>query len=163
MAITTRDTAFLKSVPLLGDLSDTERTRFASYLEAKDYEAGQVVIWEGQSHDAVHIIVSGAVVVSKLIRGEVEGVLAHLDPGQFFGELNLIDARLAGATVTAEEPTRLVRIDHARLNQLWKEDEGLFSKLAWALLRDLASKLRATNVKVQEAVEWGLDATNMDP
>jgi hypothetical protein len=42
-------------------------------------------------------------------------------------------------------------------------ESPLFGKLSWALLRDLAGKLRDTNRKVQEAVAWGLDAASLDP
>lgn len=163
MSITPSDLAFLQSVPLLERFTPEELQRFSSYLEAREYEAGQVLIWEGKPQRQLRIMASGVVVVTKNIRGEVESVLARLTPGSHFGELSLLSDEPASCNVTAEEASRVLSVEYARLEALLEQDSALFAKLSWAMLKDLAAKLRATNRKVQEAVEWGLDAASLDP
>jgi PPM family protein phosphatase len=163
MAISEKDVAFLAEVPLLGEMDADERRRLASWLRETKLREGQVVLWEGKSHDDLHIIVEGTVVVTKVVRGEVESVLAKLGPGTHFGELDVIDSQRASATVTAVCDARLLSIDRTRLLQLLEADSVLFGRFAWAMMRDLAGKLRKTNVRLLEAVAWGLDATAYDP
>lgn len=163
MTIQADDLSFLGTVPLFVSLSGGERERLAGYLRPADYEDGQVILWEGQAHDRFHIVVRGSVVVSKAVRGEVESVLTHLEAGACFGEFSLIDGRAASATVTAEGTTRVLSIAQEDLLRLLAADSEVFAKLAWAMMRELASKIRATNVRLLETVAWGLDAAALDP
>ena len=163
MSVTDKDVQFLAHVPLLSALNESERTRFSRWLDSHRYEQGQVIIWEGKPHDNLHILVEGRAVVTKVIRGEVESVLTRLDPRAHFGELNLIDRHEAAAAVTAESDCRILSMPQHRLLRLMEEDSQLFGKIAWSIMRDLAAKLRETNLRVLEAVTWGLDATHINP
>lgn len=162
MAISKDDLKFLARVPLLAAFDEAERERFGAYLRESFYQGGQVILWEGRSHQALHILVEGSAVVTKAVRGDVETVLTHLKPASHFGELDLIDAQSASATVTAEESCRLLSITREGLDQLFARDTHVFGKFAWAMMRDLAGKLRTTNARLREAITWGLDAASID-
>ena len=163
MLLSPTDFHFLKQAPLMERFSPEEIQRFAAYLEPMEYPEGQVIIWEDSPQSSLCLLVSGVAVVTKIVRGEVESVLARLSPGAHFGELSLLSQGTAACNVTAEEPCRVLVIDHDTLERVFEEQSDLFAKLAWTMLRDLARKLRATNQKVQEAVEWGLDAASLEP
>jgi len=162
MSLTPADMAFLARAPLMERFTPQELEVFASYLDPKVYQAGQVMIWEKTPQRSLSLLVTGVAVVSKTIRGEVESVLARLTTGDHFGELSLLDEEPASCNVTAEEECRVLIIEYSELERLFQEESALFAKLTWAMLKDLAQKLRATNRKVQEAVEWGLDAASLD-
>jgi len=162
MSLTPADTAFLAHAPLMARFTPQELQIFASYLNPQEYQAGQVMIWEKTPHRSLSLLMSGVAVVSKTIRGDVESVLARLTSGDHFGELSLLDEEPASCSVTAEEDCRVLIIEYSELERLFDEESALFAKLTWAMLKDLAHKLRATNRKVQEAVEWGLDAASLD-
>ncbi len=153
----------LEGVPLLANLTPDERARLAAWFSPRPVAAGEVVLWEGRPHESLFVVVDGRMVVTKQIRGATEAVLAHLDRGAHFGEIDLIDGQSASASVTAETAGRLLVLDQSRLRGLLAADERLFSTLAWSLLRDLAAKVRRTNAKLQETIVWGLDATASDP
>ncbi len=157
------DRSFLSRAPLFSGFSAADLDRISAYLEPETYDAGQVIIWEGRQHRTLFVLGDGTAVVTKIVRGEVESVLARLHAGAHFGELSLIDNRPAAGSVTAESDCRVLAISYDGLQSLMQQDARLYARLTWALLRDLASKLRATNQKVQEAVEWGLDAASLDP
>lgn len=155
--------SFLQSVPLLHSLSPAELDRLATWFEARNVTSGTIILYEGRPHDSLYLLRAGRVVVTKTIRGETEAVLAHLDPPTHFGELDLIDAQCASASVTAELDCELLVLDAERLRRLFAEDGVLFGKFAWAMMQDLTAKIRRTNDKLQEVILWGLDATSSDP
>jgi CRP/FNR family transcriptional regulator len=118
--------------------------------------AGQVVVFEGRPHRHLWCVADGRLVVTKRIRGEAESLLAHLGPGEMFGEVALIDHLPAAATVTAEVRTTLWRLDEPVVRALMRDPE-----FAWAVLRDLAIKVRQANHRLGAAVGWSLEATRL--
>ena len=156
------DPSALARAPLFADMTADERAGLAVFFTPRRADVGEVLLWEGRPHDSLFVVESGSVVVSKQIRGETEAVLAHLGTGAHFGEVDLIDSQSASASVTCETSCRLAVLEQDQLRGLLANDEHLFSRFAWALLRDLAGKLRRTNQKLQESIVWGLDATASD-
>ena len=156
-------TAFLATVPLFSSMTPEERARLAPYFRLRPVAEGEVVLWEGRPHKSLFVLMQGRVVVTKQIRGDAEAVLAHLEPGAHFGEIDLVDGQSASASVTVEKAGALLEFDQNRLLQLLDADNRLFSTFSWALLRDLVTKLRRTNQKLQETILWSLDATATDP
>lgn len=154
---------FLAGVSLFRGFEPAELERLSGYLRQEHYKTGQILIWEGNRQRSLFVLARGRVVVTKVIREEVETVLARVEPGASFGELSLLDGEPAAASVTAEEPSDVHTVSFDDLQALFHEDTQLFGRLAWALAREVSVKLRATNRKVQEAVEWGLDAAALDP
>jgi CRP-like cAMP-binding protein len=155
--------ALLRVQPLFARFEERELARLAPLFTANEVDGGTVLVWEGRPHDSLFLLARGRVVVTKAIRGETEAVLAHLDAPGHFGELDLIDAQCAAASVTAEGPCLLLAMGQERLRGLLAEDADLFGRLAWELMRDLTGKIRRTNERLQEVVLWGLDATRTEP
>ncbi len=84
--------------PLLAELAQKVRER--------TYPLGTILCQEGALEDTFYIIVSGRVVVSKVMDGETSRILTYQGPGEFFGELALIqDTQRAATVVTLEETT----------------------------------------------------------
>ena len=85
------------------------------------YEDGQIIYKEGSSGDWVYVIISGAVEISKTVGGR-RFVLGVLQPGDTFGELNLIAGIRRTATVRAIGETTVGLVDResldAEFNQL---------------------------------------------
>lgn len=162
MPLTISDRAQLARTPLFRQFTPNEIAILQEYSVIEEVPAGQVIIWSGSDNRALHVLLKGTAVVTLQVRGEVESVLAHLEPGAQFGELTFIDGRPASGTVTAETDCRLLSIPLSRMQDLLDERSPLFGKLAWAMLRDLAGKLRQTNDRVLDAVLWGLEASQLD-
>ena len=154
--------ALLRAQPLFARFEDAELARLAPLFTATEVDVGTVLVWEGRPHESLFLIARGRAVVTKAIRGETEAVLAHLDAPGHFGELDLIDAQCAAASVTAETPCLVLAMGQERLRALLAEDSDLFGRLAWELMRDLTAKIRRTNERLQEVILWGLDATRSE-
>jgi CRP-like cAMP-binding protein len=87
----------LASVPLLAGLHERTLRQLAHAGKRRAYEAGQAIVEEGSTGTAFYIVLSGKARVEQ--RGERLGVLS---PGDFFGELALIEKHARTASVIAD-------------------------------------------------------------
>ena len=96
--------------------------------------AGKVLIRQGELGDDLMVLVSGKVAVER------DGArLNELGPGDFFGEIALIDHGPRTATVTVESPSRLLVVNHRDFHALMDE----FPQVAATVLLCLAERLRS--------------------
>jgi CRP/FNR family cyclic AMP-dependent transcriptional regulator len=124
----------LRSVPLFSAFSDKQIRRIADAGKQVELPEGRVVAREDQSGEGFHVILEGRVSVN------VRGVdRATLGPGQFFGEMSLIDGKPRSATVTVIEPTTTFSITSWEFHPLL--DDADFTK---GLLAELAARIRAS-------------------
>jgi CRP/FNR family transcriptional regulator len=86
-------------IPLLAVLNDKDRSRILKYAKHRVYEAGDVVVREGDPALNLFLVASGHARVER----DGVGQLGRLGPGDFFGELGLIEQHGRTATVVAEE------------------------------------------------------------
>ncbi|KAG0209833.1 hypothetical protein BGX28_009939 [Mortierella sp. GBA30] len=93
---------FLETVPLLMSLEPYERHKIADALESVYFDDGQVVVQQGERGDNFFIIESGAASVTKCNDEGVEFSMPGLGPGQYFGELALLNEVPRAATVKAK-------------------------------------------------------------
>lgn len=89
--------ALLASVPLFEGLSKRELSVIYRAARRNEYPAGRTIVTEGASGVAFHLVLSGRARVTVGGRSR-----ASLGPGDFFGELSLLDRGPRSATVTAE-------------------------------------------------------------
>ncbi|KAF8920465.1 cyclic nucleotide-binding-like protein [Dissophora ornata] len=94
--------AFLETVPLLVSLEPYERHKIADALESVYFEDGQIVVRQGDQGDNFFIIESGEATVTKCSEDGEEFPMPGLRPGQYFGELALLNDMPRAATVKAQ-------------------------------------------------------------
>ncbi|CAE7221554.1 pkaR [Symbiodinium sp. CCMP2456] len=105
--------AFLSKVPLLSSMDAYERSQLADALKVETFEQGQKVITEGEEGNKFYIIEDGLCVATK---GETE-VMSY-SPGDYFGELALINNKPRAATVVAKGDAKLLSIDSRSFKRL---------------------------------------------
>ena len=109
----------LKRIPLFESFSEDELRQIAPFAEEKSAEQGSVLVREGDySYQFVAIDEGTAKVVRE---GET---VAELGPGDFFGEIGLLEKSLRTATVEATSPMRLITLtgwDMARVEKAMPE------------------------------------------
>ncbi|ORZ19143.1 cyclic nucleotide-binding-like protein [Lobosporangium transversale] len=94
--------AFLETVPLLVSLEPYERHKIADALESVYFDDGQTVVRQGDQGDNFFIIESGEATVTKCSEDGKEFPMPGLGPGQYFGELALLNEMPRAATVKAQ-------------------------------------------------------------
>jgi CRP/FNR family cyclic AMP-dependent transcriptional regulator len=102
--------AFLVATPFFGGLSDASLDLLISMLVERRFEVGATVVAEGEPGRSMYIVHSGELVVSKLGESGRAIHMARLRPGDFFGEMTLIEVQNRSATVVADSLTVLYEL-----------------------------------------------------
>lgn len=106
---------FLESVPLLSTLTKEERMKVADAMVTRNYENDDVIIQQGDPADYFYMLVSGRVVVKRTgddpSRPNAEVVLTVYSPGNYFGELALIQNQPRAASAIADGKVKCAVLD----------------------------------------------------
>jgi CRP/FNR family cyclic AMP-dependent transcriptional regulator len=97
----------LTKVPLFADLDEAELARISSKAVTKRYPRNTTIINEGDISDSLYIILSGRVRVYLSDMDGKEVILNDQGPGEFFGEMALLDSAPRSASVVTTEKTEL--------------------------------------------------------
>ena len=131
-------TASLQRVGLFADLDRRQAEQLARLLKIRPFSKGETIIMEGSGGAAFFLIDSGQASVT------CKGVhLATLGPGQYFGEIALIDGGPRMATVTASTDMVCYGLTFWEFRPLIERNGAI----AWKLLQALAKRLRAVDPK----------------
>jgi CRP-like cAMP-binding protein len=103
----------LKAIPLFDNLNRKERRALAPRADEVTLEQGRVIVREGEWPYEFFAIEEGTVEVR---RGDQ--LLAELGPGDFFGEMALLEADRRNATVTAMTPMELIVMTRASFRSI---------------------------------------------
>ena len=137
----------LRSNPLFNDLNEEEFALLANALEEpKCYEAGEIIMREGDSADCFFEIVQGSVeVLKKDPDRDVQHRLTVLGTYDTVGELQLLDPGSRSATIQTLEATKLLVIPFSLLHSLSEGENTLETKIKLKLASTLGKRLRQTN------------------
>jgi CRP-like cAMP-binding protein len=125
----------LAKVPLFDGVSAESMARLVASTSEQDFAAGDFMLRQGQIGSGLFVILAGS---ARVLRGSDE--VARLGPGDFVGELSVIDQIPRLASVQAAEPTRCLALASWELLGLLEHD----STLSLNLIRGLAARLRGS-------------------
>ncbi len=111
---------------------------------ARDFPAGTVLFEEGQPGDYMYIVVAGEVEIRRQV-GETERVLAVLPPGEFFGEMAILNARPRSATAVVRSAARLLVIEGKTFEAMLRARP----EIALRIIKALATRLESANQHVE--------------
>ncbi|HZS39500.1 MAG TPA: cyclic nucleotide-binding domain-containing protein [Polyangia bacterium] len=146
----------LRQHPLLRLLTADQIKRFALAGELELFKPGEDIVVEGTLGDSFYLILSGTASVQA--PGNSGGSpLATLKPGEFFGEMSLIEPATRSATVRASELCEVFRVPHFSLANLLQDDPIALNLVLVTIVRVLSHRLRRTNElvgSVEKLSEW---------
>ena len=135
MALTALEKSdLLDHVDLFAGLGGIPLAAIADRAVEVEFDAGRVIARQGEIGTGFYLIVAGRTHVTR--DGEL---IAVLGPGDFFGELSLLDQGPRLATVSAESDTTCLAIASWEFERLLEDQP----RVAIALLRSIATRLRA--------------------
>jgi CRP/FNR family cyclic AMP-dependent transcriptional regulator len=111
---------------------------------ARDFEAGTVLFEEGQPGDYMYVVQSGEVEIRRQV-GETARVLAVLPPGEFFGEMAILNGRPRSATAVVRTPARLFVIEGKTFEAMLRARP----EVALRIIKSLALRLESANQQVE--------------
>jgi CRP/FNR family transcriptional regulator, cyclic AMP receptor protein len=121
----------LGAMPLFSGLSKRQLRQLAKVAKVGDHDAGEVIVQTGDAGDALYLVLEG--------RARVLGKSGRdLRPGDWFGEMGLIDGGPRSATLTATTPLRTMKLPRRAFMRALKQDPGIGLKV----MEQLAGRIR---------------------
>lgn len=118
----------LSEVPLFARCSSKDLEFVASRTDEVDVPAGRELVHQGNPGDTFYVLLDGQADV------EVDGKpRPTLEPGDFFGEISMLDRGPATATVVTRTPARLMVMSHAQFRDAVKGSDDLLGKVMAAM------------------------------
>jgi flavin reductase (DIM6/NTAB) family NADH-FMN oxidoreductase RutF len=118
---------------ILGALPPAMRERLLSSGDEHTYERGETVIRQGDRSAEAYVILTGR---ARVVRDGRD--VATMGPGQFFGEVAMLDGRPRTADVVAESPLRAVALSRKAVRHALRSEPDL----AWRVMEILAGRIR---------------------
>jgi pSer/pThr/pTyr-binding forkhead associated (FHA) protein len=116
-------------VPFFAPLKDTEREDLAENAIMHVFNAGQIVIQQGDPGRSIYIILDGRLKAFTTDHAGNELEFATLGPGQFFGEMSLVTRKPRSSSVATLESSVLIELSYASMVKVIKQNEAVKSIL----------------------------------
>ncbi len=128
----------LRRCVLFSRVDDDTLARCVDSLRSRRYRRNETIFHQGDPGDSLYVIQSGAVkIVLPDPDGEEGAIIATLGPGDFFGELALLDGEEHSATAVALESTEALVLRRDAFDRLVDEDPNLRRALFAGLVGEL--------------------------
>ena len=141
--------------PLLASLGESERQAVLAATRVRRFDRGEVLVREGDPADSLHLVEAGRLAVRVTTRDGERATLNLLGPGDYFGELSLLDGRspVRSASIVALEAARTRTLPAAAFRDLRERSRGAQQ----LLLLLLARRVEELSGRVVEVMYDGLD------
>ena len=137
----------LRRCGLFGAADDAAIEALVHTLRVRRFRKGETIFHQGDPGDALFVVDSGSVkVVLPSDEGAEPAIVAILGPGEFFGELAILDGAAHSATIVAVEATETLVLHRDAFLSLIDSDSGLRR----ALLASLATEIRRLTGHVED-------------
>jgi CRP-like cAMP-binding protein len=133
---------FLSGLELFKNLSSSELGHVAQGLHARTYRPGEIVFVEGDIGRALFILESGEVQLNRQGPDGKSVPLYTLKPGEFFGEMALLESLPRSATAVATQTSRLHLLYRSKLESLLHAEPRVGAAIMGHLARLLSARLR---------------------
>jgi len=137
-------TAALRAVPLFSSIGDEQLRLLVPVFSRRSAARGSMIMAAGDPTDSLYIVLSGRLKVMMSDADGKEVILNILGPGEFFGEMGLIDDAPRSASVVAIEPCELLSISKRDFKRCLADN----FEMTMALMRGLVRRLRDADRKI---------------
>src|SRR5258708_20533053 len=138
----------LALVPLFGQLDEHDLAKLAEEVDQVFFKSGEVIFHEYDQGDALYLVESGAVRIWVHDDDVQQITLSELKPGDFFGELSVLDKGERSANATAMTDSTLHRLHRDDFHQFMLKHPHV----AVDLICEIGPRLRQTNLLVPRLV-----------
>ncbi len=136
----------LREIGLFGGLDDATLRVLATELPMRHADVGERVVHEGDPAREMFVVVAGELEVLKSSPTGAEVRMAMLGPGDWFGEMAIVDVQPRSATVRALAPSDLLRMSAEHVDQLlYRRDLKSYALLVMNIARELSRRLRVAD------------------
>lgn len=133
-----RGTDLLAAVPLFSGLSKRQLRRLAEHADVTSFRELEPIVKEGQPGGTFYVILEGE---AKVLRNG--RTINRLEPGDFFGEISLLDGGPRTADVVASTPVSAIRVFKGAFDRMVAEEPMVASKILAVVARRLRDAERS--------------------
>lgn len=138
--------AILREIGLFGGLDEEMLEHLARELPTEQVAVGDRVVSEGDTAREMFVVIGGELEVLKRSPGGAEVRVAMLGPGDWFGEMAIVDVQPRSATVRSLAPSVLLRITARHVDELlYRRNLKAYSLLVMNIARELSRRLRVAD------------------
>ena len=127
----------LREIPIFAELPPEDLKLVAEIAHEEWYPLNKVIFKQGDEGNMMFVIVEGQLRVLRSVNG-MEQELAQRGPGEFFGEMAIIESAPRSATLCAQSDVRLLAIDGEMFKGILRERPDV----SFAVLRSVSRRLR---------------------
>jgi CRP/FNR family cyclic AMP-dependent transcriptional regulator len=136
----------IKNIPIFADLPARDLRAIAERAVCKVFPRHTILIVEGDRTDSLYVLIRGKVKVYLSDDQGKEVILNTLGPGEYFGELALLDEEPRSASVMTQEPTEVAIISKEDFDRCLSENPSI----AINLIRVLSQRIRSLTGNVRD-------------
>ena len=142
----------IRRVPLFAMLTPAQAESLANAVDKRRFKRGELIVEQGKKCDALYIILAGRARVVVTDRRAREVILATLQPGDYIGEMSLIDQAPHSASVEAEIQTDALVLGGHDFARCLLENHSTVA----AVMRGLVGRLRSADRKIESLALMGV-------
>lgn len=135
----------LADIGLFGGLDTTTLTEYVQRLPILTLKPGEVVFREGDQGRELYVLLQGEMEVIKQSKTQRESRVAIFGPGDWFGEMSILDIMPRSATIRALAPSRLLKMSAGDLEALYRRDMKAYSIVVLNIAREMSRRLRVAD------------------
>jgi CRP-like cAMP-binding protein len=136
---------FLRKIPLLRQLSDKDLRSIYKISRIREFGPGESIFSKSTPADRMFVVLDGRVKIFTRSGGKKRKTFAYLRPGDFFGEMALLEGKPRSAAAEASDFTKLLVIENPDFQRLLIKDP----QLTLFLLRAVCERLRKANEEIE--------------
>lgn len=148
----------LAHVGLFGGLAADDLELLVKTLEVVTPPPGETLFREGDPGRDMFVVLEGEIEILKKSKAGSDARVAMLGPGDWFGEMSILDVQPRSATVRSLAAARLLRVRNQDLDTLYRQNLKAYSLIILNLARELSRRLRVADGIMADFVVNFLDS-----
>ncbi len=142
----------IRRVPLFAMLTPAQTESLATAIDKRRFRRGELIVEQGKRNDALYILLAGRARVVVTDSKAREVILATLHPGDYIGEMSLIDQEPISANVEAELQTDALILAGEDFSRCLLENNSMVT----AVMKGLVQRLRRADRKIESLALMGV-------
>ncbi|MEP4048734.1 MAG: cyclic nucleotide-binding domain-containing protein [Luteolibacter sp.] len=139
----------LPPVGIVAEMDPADRALLGNYGEFLPAQAGQLLIEVDQDQEYLYVVISGLLHVTIMVEGRVK-LVARIEAGETFGEVNVFDPAKASATVTAQEFSQIWKANRSEIDEFIKTYPQAGADLLKGIVTVMCRRIRNMNEKLAD-------------
>lgn len=151
--------SFFHKVHVFSSLTDSEIKTIAKSLKLSSAKKGDIICRQGDEGKILYIVKEGKAAGAILLAGGEQKEIVEFSPGDFFGEMSIIENAPRSATCYVKESGFLYKLHKKDFFKIIESNPQIAIKIMYKMLNITTQRLRKTGSLVSDMVRWGNEAS----